>query len=263
MTQAMKKVVVFGGSGYVGRHICQQLLPFARVVSVNRSGAPSNLASEPALQHLATSVEWVRGDVLNASTAAQWTHVLAGADAVVSVIGGFGSNAHMERMCGDTNIAAAMAASSQGVKKFVFISAHMYNFPRALLRGYVQGKLRVEQVVTENFGNQGVIIRPSFVYGPRALPNGWVLPLGLVGVPLRFLVSPSIFRPLEKLFLVGAAFVPPISVDEVARAAAVAIKSPERLAGVLPPVKPSGSSVQALLLDVPEIAKAAALYSAV
>ena len=112
------KVLVIGGNGYVGKQICKEFLPFAHVVSLNRSGAPST-AKDKA--HFSSKVEWLSGDVLQKES---WREALSGTDAVVSVVGGFGSNQQMERICGDTNIAAAEAAAAAGVKRFVFISAH-------------------------------------------------------------------------------------------------------------------------------------------
>ncbi|KAK7240413.1 hypothetical protein SO694_00115079 [Aureococcus anophagefferens] len=78
---ALKRVVVFGGNGFVGSAVLQRLAGVAGVeaVSVSRSG------SAPA--HAATwgdAVDWRAGDALDAAT---FGDALDGAAAVVASVG--------------------------------------------------------------------------------------------------------------------------------------------------------------------------------
>jgi hypothetical protein len=68
------KVVVFGGNGYVGSHVCKALLSdgLAAVVSVNRSGQPTS----PEWERWWHNVQWVKADVFDPDS---WSDALEGA----------------------------------------------------------------------------------------------------------------------------------------------------------------------------------------
>ena len=73
------RVVVLGGTGYVGSRVCQKAIERGHsVVSVSRRGAPSN--SDPS----SSSITYVAGDVTDPATVAA---VLKDADAVVHAVG--------------------------------------------------------------------------------------------------------------------------------------------------------------------------------
>jgi hypothetical protein len=54
-------------------------------------------------------------------------------------VGAFGSNAYMEKICGDATVDMVHAAKAAKVANFVFVSAHDYQLP-GVLQGYVRGK---------------------------------------------------------------------------------------------------------------------------
>ena len=84
-----KRIVVFGGNGYVGQQVVKAaLLAGVDVTSINRSGAPINFKVASNSDSDA-AVTWVRGDLFNADT---WRHELSGATGIVSCVGSFGSN---------------------------------------------------------------------------------------------------------------------------------------------------------------------------
>ncbi|AEO69205.1 54fec148-4afa-4a0b-a808-0da9dc7605ee [Thermothielavioides terrestris] len=84
---ATKRLVVFGGNGFLGSRICRAAV--ARdwdVTSVSRSGTPhwssvTSSSSPPAWSH---KVSWERGDIFRP---AEWTSLLRGADYVVHSLG--------------------------------------------------------------------------------------------------------------------------------------------------------------------------------
>lgn len=171
---ALPHLVVFGGSGFIGARVCQAALAAGLgVVSVSRSGRPAAAANAP----WAADVDWLAADVFEEPA---WRSALDGAVGVVSTLGAFGSNAHMERVCGDANISIFDAAAAAGVPRASFISVHEYGLPDAVLRGYFHGKRRAEAALARAFPGAGVALRPGFVYGTRSV-GGFSLPLGLVG----------------------------------------------------------------------------------
>ncbi|XP_068650701.1 uncharacterized protein At1g32220, chloroplastic-like [Aristolochia californica] len=204
-----ERVVVLGGSGFVGSAICRAAVSKGiEAISLSRSGRPSYSDS------WVDQVTWMTGDVFYA----RWDEILVGATAVVSTIGGFGTDEQMKRINGEANITAVNAAKDYGVPKFILISVHDYNLPSFLLSsGYFTGKRRAESEVLSRYPNSGVVLRPGFIYGKRRV-NGFEVRLDLVGEPLgKFLqAAENIIRPLKSLPASDLLLTPPVRVDDVA-----------------------------------------------
>ncbi|XP_078442029.1 NAD(P)-binding Rossmann-fold superfamily protein [Wolffia australiana] len=211
-----ERIVVLGGNGFVGSAICKAAVSKGiEVVSVSRSGRPSYSGS------WVDQVTWVTGDVFYVN----WDEVLVGATAVVSTLGGFGSNEQMKKINGEANILAVDAAKNFGVPKFILISVHDYNLPPFLLSsGYFTGKRSAESEVLSKYPNSGVVLRPGFIYGKRKV-EGFEVPLDVVGEPLEKLLkaTESFTKPLNSLPASDLLLAPPVSVDDVAFAVVNAI----------------------------------------
>ncbi|KAF8032533.1 hypothetical protein BT93_D1441 [Corymbia citriodora subsp. variegata] len=206
-----ERVVVLGGSGFVGSAICKAAVSKGiEVVSLSRSGRPTYPGS------WVDQVTWASGDVFYAN----WDEVLVGATAVVSTLGGFGSEEQMQRINGEANVVAVNAAKDFGVPKFVLISVHDYNLPSFLLSsGYFTGKRKAESEVLSKYPNAGVVLRPGFIYGKRRI-DGIEIPLDFIGEPVeRILQAVENFtKPLSSLPASDIFLAPPVSVDDVALA---------------------------------------------
>ncbi|KAG2676728.1 hypothetical protein I3843_12G067700 [Carya illinoinensis] len=211
-----ERVVVLGGNGFVGSAICKAAVAKGiEVISLSRSGRPTYPSS------WVEQVNWVAGDVFYVN----WDEVLVGATAVISTLGGIGSEEQMKRINGEANVVAVNAAKDYGVPKFVLISVHDYNLPSFLLSsGYFTGKRKAESEVLSKYPNSGVVLRPGFIYGKRRV-DGFEIPLDLVGEPLERILraTENFTKPLSSLPASDLLLAPPVSVDDVALAAINAI----------------------------------------
>ena len=219
-----EKVLVLGGSGFVGSRVCQELLRQGKaVVAVNRRGQPSS-RSHP----WAARVDWVRGDALEPEG---WRPLLGEVGAVVSAVGGFGdfSDAQLRRLCGEANVVAVQEAKAAGVPRFAFISAHAYPFLRGrVLKGYWEGKQMVEDALDAEYPEGGVYLRPGFIHGTKAV-GALTVPLGLVGAPLEALMANPVAKAVITDALpapLGGLLCPPVGVETVAKAAVAAATDP-------------------------------------
>nr|CCC91552.1 conserved hypothetical protein [Trypanosoma congolense IL3000] len=245
-----RKLLVFGGTGYVGSAIVRKALQRGwRVVSATRGGVPtpgSPLHDISAVTHQnhedalgqgsgdrATQsprpLEFVSLDAGSRSQVFEFMEDHLDATAVISCVGVL-TRDHIEarRVCGDANvnIAAALYEKASAVRRMVLISAEppgryasIFLKSRWALKGYFLGKEIAERAVLENLGDRGAVLRPGFIHGTRyqALGVGCVpVPLWLIGSPLEMA-----FRPLH----CGGLLAPPISVEVVAEAALRAAES--------------------------------------
>lgn len=256
-SSSLPHLLVFGGNGFVGTRVCQAALAAGLgVVSVSRSGRPRWAKGEEEEDEEATSsssppssstnapdswtrdVVWVAADAFDAES---WKPALEGAVGVVSTLGAFGTDSLMERVCGDANVAIFEAARAAGVPRAAFVSVHDYGLPSFVLPGYFGGKKKAERALFRLFPESGVALRPGFVYGTRrVVPKSsssnaaYSIPLGALGAPLDAALS---FVPTkaisESVPLAGLAFVPPVKVEGLARAAVAAVTDPEVEGGVM------------------------------
>lgn len=213
-------VVVLGGNGFVGSRVVKELLLHGdKVTSISKSGLRPDTAI--LSDDLANKATWLKADPSKEKLD------FKGTDAIVSCIGAIGFDDDLVRYVnGDVNVAAVEQAKNQNVKRFVYVSVSSL-VPEALggvLPAYFEGKAAAEASVKSNFGANGILIKPSFIYGgesftvsPPRVPGGYgsFIDALLSSPPLRFLanVSPPIIK---------VALVPPVSVDNIARAAASA-----------------------------------------
>lgn len=217
-----EKLLVLGGNGFVGSHVCREALNLGlNVASLSRSGRASINDS------WVSSVTWHQGDLLVPDSIKD---ALSGVTSVISCVGGFGSNSHMYKINGTANINAIRAAADHGVKRFIYISAADFGVINYLLKGYYEGKKAAETEILTRFPYGGVILRPGFIYGTIHL-SGMKVPLGVIGSPLEMVLQHA--KPLNQIPLVGPLFVPPVNVTSVAKVAVRAATDPVFPPGVL------------------------------
>ncbi|XP_062163121.1 uncharacterized protein At1g32220, chloroplastic [Alnus glutinosa] len=217
-----EKLLVLGGNGFVGSHVCREALDRGlSVASLSRSGRSSIHDS------WANKVTWHQGNLLLPDS---WREALSGVTAVISCVGGFGSNSYMYKINGTANINAIRAAAEEGVKRFVYISAADFGLVNYLLQGYYEGKRAAETELLTKFPYGGVILRPGFIYGTRSV-GSMKIPLGVIGSPMEMVLKRA--KPLNQLPLVGPLFTPPVSVTAVAKVAVRAAADPVFPPGII------------------------------
>lgn len=156
-----KRVVVLGGSGFVGSRVVKRFADAgACVTSVSKSGKSIDGAESALSVNLAEQAE---EDAL--------VDALRGADVAVSCVGVIGTDdAKMREGNGTFNVRAIEAAKKAGVGRFVYVSVASV-VPNVvgktpLMKGYFEGKTMAEECLAKNY-QQGdyFIVKPSFIYG--------------------------------------------------------------------------------------------------
>ncbi|OIT34252.1 PREDICTED: uncharacterized protein At1g32220, chloroplastic-like [Nicotiana attenuata] len=217
-----EKLLVLGGNGFVGSHVLKEALDRGlAVASLSRTGRSSIQES------WANNVSWHQGNLLSTDS---WSDALKGVTSVISCVGGFGSNSYMYKINGTANINAIRAASEEGVKRFVYISAVDFGLANYLLQGYYEGKRAAETELLTRYPYGGVILRPGFIYGTRRV-GSMKLPLGVIGSPLQMILQHA--KSLSQIPLVGPLFIPPVNVTSVAKVAVRAATDPVFPPGVI------------------------------
>jgi uncharacterized protein YbjT (DUF2867 family) len=202
-----KLVVLLGGSGFFGRHVAQELLSCgARLRIVGRR--PERAFSLKPLAAVG-QIQFVRGDVTREASLAG---LLAGADAVVNLVGAFAGDLDALQGKGAGKIAAAARAA--GAAAFVHISAIGAD-PESPV-AYARTKAEGEQAVLAAFP-QATVLRPSIVFGGD---DAFVTMFANLIARLPAL---PVFGPEAQL--------QPVFVDDAAAAVVRALKEPQTFGG--------------------------------
>ena len=202
-----KVITVLGGSGFIGKHLAQELLSRgARLRIASRN--PERAFRLKPLGNLG-QVAFVRCDVTRPETLSP---ALAGADCVVNLVGAFSGNLNALQGEGAGRIAAA--AKEAGVETFVHLSAIGADAESSV--DYARTKAEGEEAVRKAFPG-ATVIRPSLLFGPD--DNFIMMFAGLISA---FPVLP-VFAPEAKL--------QPVFVDDTAEAVATVLDQPATLGG--------------------------------
>jgi len=176
---AKPKIVVFGGSGYVGAYASQMLLgKGADVVAISRKPPAEAADKVKAILGVGLPVDYQQ---LDASTA-DLTAVLTGASAVISCVGVAPGGTNMRDGNGAVNVRIADAAKAAGVDKFVYLglASELASSPIKFVFGdYVKGKAEAEAAVVRDFGGAALVIKPGIIAGG---PPGEIRPPGPPGM---------------------------------------------------------------------------------
>ncbi len=158
----MKKVLVLGGTGFVGRHVCEKLARAGWHVTVPTRRA----GNAQAIQHL-PGLTVVPADVHDE---AALRRLLPGHAAVVNLVAILhGNAAAFERTHVELPAKLARAALATGVRRMVHVSAlgaapaAADSAPSKYLRSKSRGEAVLQQAAAD--GLQLTVLRPSVIFG--------------------------------------------------------------------------------------------------
>lgn len=198
---------MLGGSGFVGRHLAQELLARgARLRIASRN--PEKAYRIKPLGNLG-QVAFARVDVTRPETLGP---ALVGSDAVVYLVGAFSGN--LDALQGRGVGRVADAAKQAGVQAFVHISALGCDAQSPI--AYSRTKAEGEEAVRAQFP-EATILRPSLLFGPD---DQFIKMFAQLIASAPFL---PVFAPEARM--------QPLFVDDLADAVANAIALPAMAAG--------------------------------
>jgi len=158
VNNAPQRVVVFGGSGFVGRHLVARLAAagHAIVVPTHRREAAKHLILLP-------TVEVVEADVFDRVALAR---LLAGANAVVNLVGILNESGRATFARSHVELARVLTAAcaASGIRRFLQMSA-LHADPAGPSR-YQRSKGEAEAIVRSSSPGW-TIFRPSVIFGPE------------------------------------------------------------------------------------------------
>lgn len=153
---ADKLVTIFGGSGFIGRHVAEDLLQQnARIRIAART--PEDAFSLKPLAKLG-QLQFARCDLLDERSVRA---CVEGSHAVINLVGTFEGD--LMKLMGEAAGSLAKAATDAGAKSFVQVSA--IGADRDGPSEYAQAKALGEELVREAFP-AATILRPSIIFGP-------------------------------------------------------------------------------------------------
>lgn len=200
-------VTIFGGGGFLGRYVAQELLARGMRVRVAQRDTVEAIRVRP-LGGLGQT-QLVQADVRNAESVAR---AVAGSDAVVNLVGVLSGDFDAINHRGAATVAAA--AAQEGVDVLVHVSAIGADSGSA--SAYGRSKGQGEEAVRAAFP-RATIIRPSIIFGPEDQFTNRFANL------IRLLPVVPVIR--------GGVKFQPVYVIDVARAIAASVAEPKAHAG--------------------------------
>lgn len=212
MTATDKPVVLFGGGGFVGRQVAQELL--SRGYRLRIAQRTPRLAMGVRSLGNIGQTQFVSVDITNPDQVAA---ALQGAGAAINLVGLLKGDFKAAHVIGADNI--AQAAASAGLDALVHISA--IGADPASNSGYGKTKAEGEAAVRAAFP-KATIIRPSIMFGRDD------------GFTNRFaqLIATSASMPFRVVPVIrGETRFQPVHVGDIAEAIALAVASPGKHGG--------------------------------
>jgi len=165
----MKKVIVFGGSGFIGSHVADVLTEEGFEVRI------FDLKKSP---YLSEKQRFIEGDILDRDKVEE---AVAGNDIVYNFAGQADIDAAMNEpletvstnIIGNTNILEA--CRKHGIKRFIFASTiYVYSDAGSFYKSSKQSCELIIEDYHKQFGLDFTILRYGSLYGPRSDGRNWI-----------------------------------------------------------------------------------------
>jgi NADH dehydrogenase len=196
------KIFISGGTGFVGGHLCRELL--------NR-GHELRLLTHQCKQ-ATDGIEHIEGDVTKPET---FEESVRGCDAVINLVGIIrefpGRNVTFRKLHIQATDNMLVAARKAGVRRYLQMSA--LGTRADAVSDYHKTKWLAEELV-RNSGLEWTIFRPSLIFGPK-------------DAFINMLAAQLKLTPIMPVIGSGSYRLQPIHADDVARCFALALEKPE------------------------------------
>ena len=187
-----KKVVIYGGNGFVGTHVAHALLNKGVCTAcLSRSGhKPLHLKD----QKWSESVRWCKGNALEPDT-----KLLERVHGMIALVGSAplpttSREAYEAQVIanGETNASAIKAAGEAGIKRIILVGAKLPFFLQSDRFGYAKGK-RIAMEAARAFSelsneHRAVVLQPGMIFGKRFLKSGKSVSLDTFFKPLSYIM---------------------------------------------------------------------------
>jgi NADPH:quinone reductase-like Zn-dependent oxidoreductase len=211
LSQRPTKVLVLGGSGFVGSRVVKKLkAQGVEVLSTSTNGRDGTIAFDATQKDIA---------IVN-----EIESLSKGCTAVISCIGSIGTP--NDNSINAATGLAAKGAKAAGVDRFVYISVapEVKEFAKGIdfLKDYMEGKTFSQDAIESNFPNgKHVFIEPTFIYGGDSFSVNPPRVASFYGEFIETLLSSGIVRGITNVStgFIKIALEPPVSVDSVSAAA--------------------------------------------
>ncbi|KAK2877778.1 hypothetical protein FQN49_001205 [Arthroderma sp. PD_2] len=259
---AATRIVVAGGSGFLGARICQSAVARGwEVVSLSRHGEPAWDTVSPSGQapRWAQKVEWAKADLLDPSSYGQhlknasavvhsmgiileadYKGILQGKESPITglqkVVGSFagmptGANKSQmtyRTMNTESAISLAKKTSEENISTFVYISAS--SGAPIIPQGYIASKREAESSILSMFPDlRSIFVRPTFMYDSSRSLSLPIAVGGMIASEINLLTG-------GKLSALGSMAEKPLKVSVVGEAVVESIDDGE-VDGVVSPKK--------------------------
>lgn len=154
-----KYVTIFGGSGFVGTYLAQELAAKGYMVQI--ISRHPNAALKTKVSGLVGQVSTAVGNIRNRESIA---HAIKNSDIVINLVGLLyeSGKQKFEAVHVEASRMIAEECAKSGVERYLHMSA--LGVDRATQSAYARTKLKAEEVIAEHFPNT-TIFRPSIIIG--------------------------------------------------------------------------------------------------
>lgn len=174
----MKRVIILGGSGYVGQHLIQKWvanMDNVEFYTVSRSGKPKTIL--PKVQE--AKVEWIKGDACEIESF--YDSLPDSADVVIDLVGTASgkSQAEFDRANAEPVHTMVEIMKRKRVQRGIYVSG-VIGMP-GTMKEFISSKKHGEEIARDS-GFDIRIIQPSLIYGDREGVGGMVAMMKFAGM---------------------------------------------------------------------------------